>query len=347
MSDLVLLRSSLAPQYAALPAEQLESLVQSIYGPGTSAEDVEGLFDDIGRGLQGAARGVGQFAQRAAPMLARALPNVASGAAGGAAFGPWGALIGAGAGLASGLLQQSGNRTARNVGQAIHGVGSLVSTVRGGGAGGAMGSLASIAGGGMGQTRAGQAALGGLQAARGGGGQGGAAAMLNGLLSRPELLQSLLGSMMGAAGRQNVDVGGQAVPVSQMLSALSNVAGRAAHEAAEVEGSAELTPEYALIGAEAFGTDPEDAEGRVDTLLTLLALTPSLWMNPRPPISVQINPNDPFFPGGEAEWDESGEAALWAGEDWSSEDFSNEDVAAEDWGSEAWANENWLEYADD
>lgn len=352
MSDLVLLRSSLAPQYAGLPAEQLESLVQSIYGPGTSAEDVEGLFDDIGRGFQNAARGVGQFAQRAAPMVARALPNVATGAASGAAFGPWGALIGAGAGLASGLLQQSGNRTARDAGQAIHGIGSLVSTVRGGGAGGAMGSLASIAGGGMGQTRAGQAALGGLQAARGGGGQGGAAAMLTGLLSRPELLQSLLGSMLGGAGRQSVDVGGQAVPVSQMLSALSNVAGRAAHEAAEAEGSAELTPEYALVGAEAFGTDPEDAEGRADALLTMLALTYPQWANPRPPISVQINPNDPFFPGGEAEWDETAEAALWAGEDWSSEDFGAEDLGGElltgeDWSSEAWANEDWLEYADD
>lgn len=346
MSDLVLLRSSLAPQYAGLPPEQIEALVQSIYGPGTSAEDVEGLFDDIGRGLQGAARGVGRFAQRAAPMIAQALPNVATGAASGAAFGPWGALIGAGAGLASGLLQQSSNRTARGVGQAIHGAGSLVSTVRGGGAGGAMGSLASIAGGQLGGTRAGRAALGGLQAARAGS-QGGAASMLTGLLARPEMLQSLLGSLLGSAGRQNVDIGGQSVPVSQMLAALSNVAGRAAHEAAEAEGGAEQTPEYALVGAEAFGTDPEDAEGRTDTLLTLLALTPSLWATRPPPVTVQVNPGDPFFPAGEATWDETGEAELWPAEDWPSEDWSTEDLAGEDWSSEDWSNEDWLEYADD
>ncbi|MBN8500729.1 MAG: hypothetical protein J0M19_06225 [Sphingomonadales bacterium] len=350
MSDLALLRSSLAPQYAGLPAEQIETLVQSIYGPGTSAEDVEGLFDDIGRGLQGAARGVGQFAQRAAPMVVQALPNAAAGAAGGAAFGPWGAVIGAGAGLASGLLQQSSNRTARGVGQAIHGAGSLVSTVRGGGAGGAIGSLASIAGGGLGGSAAGQAALGGLQAARGGS-QGGAASMLTGLLARPELLQSLLGSLLGSVGRQSVNVGGQQVPVSQMLSALSNVAGRAAHEAAEAEGSAELTPEYALIGAEAFGTDPEDAEGRTDTLLTLLALTPSLWAPPRPPISVHVNPGDPYFPAGEAGWDEATETEWsgedWPGEDWSGEDLISEDLSGEDFGSEIWASEDWLEYADD
>lgn len=345
MSDYPLLRASLAPEYANLSAEHLNDLVRSIYGPNASAEDVEGLFDDIGRGLQNAARGVGQFAQRAAPVLVRALPNVASGAAGGAAFGPWGALIGAGAGLASGLLSQSNNRTARDIGGAIHGVGSLVSSVRGGGAGGALGSLTSVASGALGGTRAGQTALGGMQAARAGGSQGGGAAnMLAGLLARPELTQSLLSSLMGNAGRQNVAIGGQQVPVSQMLSALSNVAGRAAHEAAEAEGGAEDTPEYALVAAEALGIDPEDAEGRTDALLTLLALTPSIWMNnrPAPPVSVQVNAADPFFPAGESywnEWDESDESD--EGEDY--EDI--EDI--EDWGGEDsgedWDSENWTE----
>jgi hypothetical protein len=233
MTDYPLLRASLAPEYANLPPDRLNELVRSLYGPEASAEDVEGLFDDIGRGFRNAARGVGQFAQRAAPAVMRALPSVATGAATGAAFGPWGALIGAGAGLAGGLLSQSNNRTARQVGGAIQGAGSLVSSIRGGGAAGAAGSLASIASGALGDTQAGRQALGGFQAARGTGTSGSAANMLAGLLSRPELAQSLFSSLLGGAGRQNIAIGGQQVPVSQMLSALSNVAGRAAHEAAE------------------------------------------------------------------------------------------------------------------
>jgi len=333
MTDYPMLRASLAPQFADLPPDQLNHLVRSIYGPNATAEDVEGLFDDIGRGFRRAAGAVGHFAQQAAPMVVRALPNVASGAAGGAAFGPWGALIGAGAGLASGLLSQSRNPTARGIGGAIHNVGGLVSTVRGGGTTGALGSLASVASGALGGTPAGQAALGGLQAARGGG-QGGAANMLAGLLARPELTQSLMSSLMGAAGRQSVSIGGQQVPVSQMLSALSNIAGRAAHEAAEAEGSAETTPEYAELAAEAFGIDPEDSEGRTDALLTLLALTPSIWMNRPAPINVQVNPADPYFPTGEAAWSE-----------WDTEDSENEEWDSEDWDSEdseqdAWENED-------
>ncbi|ATY30893.1 hypothetical protein [Sphingomonas psychrotolerans] len=335
MTDYPLLRASLAPQYAQLPPDRLNDLVRSIYGPNATAEDVEGLFDDIGGGLRRAAGAVGNFAQKAAPMVARALPNVASGAAGGAAFGPWGALVGAGAGLASGLLSQSGNRTARGIGGAIHNVGGLVSTVRGGGANGALGSLTSVASGALGKTRAGRAALSGIQTARGGASSGGAANMLAGLLARPELTQSLLSSLMGGAGRQNLSVGGQQVPVSQMLSALSNIAGRAAHEAAEAEGSAEATPEYASLAAEAFGIDPEDAEGRTDALLTLLALTPSIWMSRQaPPVNVQVNPADPYFPAGESGWSEwDAEASFdedWSQEDWDSEDWDSEDYAESD-----------------
>ncbi len=300
MTDYPMLQASLDPRFAGISRQGLTEVVESIYGPGVTPEDVEGFFDDIGRGLQHAAQGVGHFAQQAAPMVANALPAVAQGAAAGSAFGPWGALIGAGAGLTSGLLSQSSNRTARDIGGAIHSVGGLVSTVRGGGAGGGMGSLASIVGGGLGGSPAGQAALGGMQVAQGGGGSRGAANQLLGMLSRPETLQALLASLMGSSGRQQVPVGGQQVPVSQMLSALSNVAGRAAHEAAELESAAEATPEYASVAGEVLGIDPEDAEGRTDALLTLLALTPSLWMARQPaPIAVNVTPNDPFFPQGE------------------------------------------------
>lgn len=147
--------------------------------------------------------------------------------------------------------------------------------------------------------------------------------MLAGLLSRPELVQSLFSSLLGRAGRSNVAIGGQQVPVSQMLSALSNVAGRAAHEAAEAEGAGEDTPEYAEYAAEAFGIDPEDAEGRADALLLALALAQPVWHRPAPPVNVQINPADPYFPAGETYWNESDEN--WGGEDWDSEDWDGED----------------------
>lgn len=334
MSDLSLLRASLDPRFADLPQPALANLVRQIYGFEATPEDVEGLFDDIGRGLQGAAHGIGHFAQQAAPVLGNALPSVAQGAASGAAFGPWGALIGAGTGLASGLMRQSNNRTLQQIGGGIHDVGSLVSTVRGGGAGGGLGSLTSLASGGLGATSVGQTALGGMRnAGAGGGAQGGAANALIGLLSRPELLQALTAALMGAAGRQNVPVGQQSVPVSQMLAALSNVAGRAAHEAAELYASPEDTPEYASAAAEVLGIDPEDAEGRTDALLTVLALTPSLWWN-RPaaaPVNVVGNPGDPFFFGNERGWTESDE--VWARDSWT----------GEDWGGEDWCNESLID----
>ena len=72
MTDYPLLRASLAPQYAQLPPDRLNDLVRSIYGPNATAEDVEGLFDDIGGGLRRAAGAVGNFAQKAALVRANA-----------------------------------------------------------------------------------------------------------------------------------------------------------------------------------------------------------------------------------------------------------------------------------
>lgn len=308
MSDYPLLRASLAPEYAKLSESDLDQLVRAIYGGEASAEDVEGLFDDIGRGLKSAARGVAGFAQKAAPVLGRALPAIASGAGGGAAFGPIGALVGAGAGLASGLLSQSGNKTARSIGGAIHDVGGLVSTVRGGGAGGALGSLASVASGALGGTPIGRAAAGALR----GGSGGGAANALLGFLSRPELAQALNSSALGAIGRRSIPVGGQQVPVHQMLAALGQLGQRAAHEAAEYDPDAAETPAFAEAAAEAFGIDADDAEDRTDALLTLLALSPSVW-NRQPQVNVRVGQPDPYF--GNEDWSEYDES--W--ESWESE----------------------------
>ncbi|WP_448502761.1 hypothetical protein [Sphingomonas sp.] len=115
-ADFPMLRASLSPQYATVDPAQLRALVQQVYGPGATPEDVEGFFGSIGRGFQQAAGAVGRFAQRAAPVLQNALPGIASGALAGSALGPWGALAGAVAGGAGGILSQSRNPTARAVG---------------------------------------------------------------------------------------------------------------------------------------------------------------------------------------------------------------------------------------
>src|SRR4051794_13809913 len=121
--DYPLLRSSLAPRYADLDADQLAQLVQALYGPGATPEDVEGFFSDIGRGFKKAAGAVGGFASKA-------LPGMVSGAMTGATVGgPWGALIGAVAGGAGSALAGSKNKTARSIGGVIGGAGNLISTV--------------------------------------------------------------------------------------------------------------------------------------------------------------------------------------------------------------------------
>jgi len=134
--------------------------------------------------------------------------------------------------------------------------------------------------------------------AGGGGGAGGAGSSnaLLSMLGRPEILQALLAAAMGQYGRQNVAVGGQQVPVHAMLGALGTVAQRAAHEAAELDESAgESVPPYVAMAGEALGLDVDDAEGRTDALLTLLALSPSLWGQQQfqRPVTVNVQPPEP------------------------------------------------------
>ncbi|MBE7210010.1 MAG: hypothetical protein INR65_03235 [Gluconacetobacter diazotrophicus] len=333
--DFPLLRASLAPAYAALPPDQLAGLVRAVYGPAAEAEDVESLFGDIGHAFGSAARAVGHFAQQAAPVVANALPAMASGAATGAALGPWGALAGAVAGGVGGALSQSRNRTARAIGGGIGNLSSLVGTVRGGGPAGALGALGAIAGG-----RAGAGASpAGLLAPPG----GNSANALLALLSRPETLQALTAGAMGRFGRQQVPSGGGELPVQLLLGALGTLASRSAHEAAEYDEAATELPEHVSSAGEAFGLDTEDAEGRTDTLLTLLALSPAIWPQwyqppPQRPVNVTVTappptPEPAVVTAGEDVWiDELGEdevdLAAW------------ESADPEDWGEdwpEAWA----------
>src|SRR5215212_6091557 len=87
------LRRCIRPEFAVLPVEDLEQIVDtSISGvPQDAAEDFMKALASLG--------------QAAGPALQRAAPGIAQGAATGASVGgPGGALIGAGAGLASSVL---------------------------------------------------------------------------------------------------------------------------------------------------------------------------------------------------------------------------------------------------
>lgn len=92
---------ALAPEYRALPREDVEALLEASFGEGFGLDEAEGFFDDIGRTL-------GKVARVAAPVVQRILPGVASGAAGGAALGPFGALGGALLGGLTGALGSQG-----------------------------------------------------------------------------------------------------------------------------------------------------------------------------------------------------------------------------------------------
>jgi hypothetical protein len=86
------LRASLRPEYANLSTEDVEALVEPALAqlPGSMADDFWGTLNSIGRA--------------AAPVLQRAAPAMAQGAASGATLGPWGAAGGAILGLAQSAL---------------------------------------------------------------------------------------------------------------------------------------------------------------------------------------------------------------------------------------------------
>ena len=95
MSDSTIrgLRASLAPDCAGLPVSHLQGILNATVSslPDSTTEDFLSTLGSVGKAV--------------APALQQAAPSVAQGAATGATFGPWGALIGAGAGLASSLIQ--------------------------------------------------------------------------------------------------------------------------------------------------------------------------------------------------------------------------------------------------
>ena len=336
------LRENIAPQFSELSDEQIDALVEQVYGEGITGEDLEGFFDDVKRGLGSVTGAVGNFAQKAAPFVQKALPGMAQGAMAGSALGPWGALAGAIAGGAGSALAQSKNKTLSGIGRGLGTATQLASSVRGGGAaggvgklvqgglsqlgrrGGALGGVANLATGALsqlgGRGGAGGAlgnianvAMGGLSQLAGGKGApaGANANALLGMLARPEVGQALMSAAMGGLGRQSVQIGGNQVGVQSILGALGNLAGRAAGEMQE--SYSEGLPEYFYDQDGELAIDPAESHQRTDRLLTLMAVTAPIWAVPRSPQVVVVRDREdesaePEYTEADAEADE----ALWA-----------------------------------
>lgn len=331
------LRASLAPEYSELSDEQLDALVAEMYGPGVSAEDIESFWRDVGKGFKRVGKTVG-----------RALPSIAQGAMTGASVGgPWGALAGAVAGGAGGILSQSRNKTLRGIGGAIGSAGKLAGNFTGGGAlrglagsvlGGAAGrgGLGRLAGGALGALQGRGGAGGALGQLAGGlapqlanalGGRGGSAGALLGMLSRPETVRALSAAALGPAGRSQLPIGGQAVPVQSILGALGNLAGRAASEA-EAYGD---HPAYFYRADGELAIDPADAEQRTLALLELYAETTSPYESE----AFESDESDESY-----ESDESDESS-----DYDEALYTDEDAVYDEW---LLANESaWSEYEEE
>ncbi len=128
---------------------------------------------------------------------------------------------------------------------------------------------------------------------------------LLGLLGRPEVRQALGAAAMGGLGRQDVQIGPNQVSVQSILSALGNLAGRAADDMPG-GGDDEPLPEYFYDANGELAVDPAEREGRTDRLLTYMALTSPIWA--ARPTTVVVQQREPEYTEADAEADE----ALWA-----------------------------------
>ena len=121
------LRQVVHPSLAALPGTQLRARIDGEYGEGTAdlmESDLE-IFGGIGRAFSSAARDVGRFAQKAAPVVANIGGGVIQGAMAGSAAGLPGIIAGAAIGGTGAGLSRYGGGTARKIGGAMSGITSL------------------------------------------------------------------------------------------------------------------------------------------------------------------------------------------------------------------------------
>lgn len=301
------LRQVLHPDYAMLPHAELAELMESRYGPHAAErydDYLEGIFGSIGSAFSSAARDVGRFAARAAPVIATVGGGALQGAMAGSSMGLPGIIAGAAVGGAGAGLSRYGGGAARNIGGILNGVtsvagqfspagrvgaslGGAVSSLAGGGgknvAGAAMNALGGMLGGRAGPAAGAMGGLGNLagQAGRGGAplsaltslfGGGSAAGQLQSLLQRPETQRALAALNLGPLGRPSIPTGSARTPVpataiTNLIGQLSNQVGA---EAAAYAGDGESTLYYMTDQFGDYVGDPALESERAERVWELL-----------------------------------------------------------------------------
>lgn len=267
------LRQALAPEYAGLPADELDILIEDSF-PYTTADALD--------------RDLGRFFSRAGKELGKAAPGMLqgamSGAAAGSALGPYGMLAGALGGAALGGFQSHQAATQRER------MAARAQTMSASPAGAAAappqnlsamrpGAPGATAGTAMAQPSTGVTAPMGANPMPMAGAGGNASAQLLALLSRPEILQALASMAMGQLGRRDVRVGESVVPVGAVGNLISVLGQRsAAQHNPYINADAAEIPDYLIDETGEFVCDPMDAEQRAYSLLNLVARSnPRLW----------------------------------------------------------------------
>lgn len=251
------IRSALAPEFAALPAEDVEDLLES---NGLRAEAMESFLSDVGSAFSSAAKAV-------APIATKALPGIISGAATGCALGPWGCLGGALIGGVGSALSSGGGKPAAG-GSSSSPVGAIAGAIPA--IAGAMGGGGGVASG----IAAALPAIAGLVGGAGGGGAGGGgksnpAGVLLGLMQNPSVQQALMSLALGSAGRKDVPVGGTAVPASAFANLVGTLGTKAFTKAEAAAEPSEDLPQY-LYSNGSLTVDPAVPSQRAARLLEML-----------------------------------------------------------------------------
>jgi hypothetical protein len=267
-SDYPCLREVLAPEYADLPAGEIESLVDERLGLGLTADDYEGIFDNILSAAKSVGGAIGNVGNQASPYVGPALQGAASGAMAGSALGPWGMLGGALLGATGGALSKS-TGTAQDVGGVINkGIGIAGSLSGPGGLSGLLGSTptpvpATAPSPGVAPA---PAPIPGVAAPIG----GAAAGQLLNLFAQPQMLQALMAMMLGPLGTQSVQVGKTPVPVGAFSNLVGTLANRASTEALGLPSESEDVPEYLTTEGGQLRCDVGDSGARAGVLWELL-----------------------------------------------------------------------------
>lgn len=238
------LRYCVRPEYAGLPAEDLDRIIgASISGlPGDTAEDFMSTLSSVGKAV--------------GPALQRAAPDVAQGAAAGSAIGPWGAVIGAGAGLASSLLKSQAKPAPQAAPAAAPAAPPNVSAP-------AASAPAPAAPPSAPAVAANPPAPPSLPT-----GQGAAATLLS-LFQNPTVQQAVLSQVLGSSGNQEVPTAaGKSVPRGAINALLSQLLSKASDGLPEAESISEQS--YLQDSSGEYLVDPASFDQQAALVLSYL-----------------------------------------------------------------------------